>query len=356
MTSADETILVTGGSGFVGAHCVLQGIQKGYKVNTTIRSLSRTDDVKQMLRNGGATEAEISNVRFFVADLSKDEGWEKACSGCKYVLHVASPFPAGAPKHEDDLIIPAREGTLRVLRAAKEVSTVKRIVVTSSMAAIAYGHGDEVKTKIFTEDDWTILDGSRGETIAPYQKSKAIAERAAWDWIEKEGGSMELTVINPVAILGPALSADFCATLQFISRMLNGQLPVMPNLVFATVDVRDVADIHFRAMTSPKAAGQRYLALRDGEPISLQGIAQTLKRGLPSQDTKRVGTMAIPKFVLRVAALFQQEIALILPEIGTVRNCSNAKAKRDLGWQPRDGDEAILSAARSLQKYGVVKA
>ncbi|KAF2166705.1 hypothetical protein M409DRAFT_22761 [Zasmidium cellare ATCC 36951] len=355
MTGSNETILVTGGSGFVGAHCVLQGIQKGYQVHTTIRSLSRADDVKQMLRNGGATEAEISNVKFFAADLMKDDGWKDACAGCSYVLHVASPFPAGAPKHEDDLIVPAREGTLRVLRAAKEASTVKRVIITSSMAAIGYGYGDVVKTKTFTEEDWTILDGPRGETIAPYQKSKAIAERAAWDWIAKEGSPMELTVINPVAIFGPALSADFCATLQFISRMLNGQLPAMPNLAFETVDVRDVADLHFRAMTSPKAAGQRYLALRDGGPISLQGIAQTLKRGLPAEETKRVGTMVIPNFVMRFAAMFQQDIALIVPEIGRVRKCSNAKAKRDFGWQPRDGDEAILSAARSLQKYGVVK-
>lgn len=355
MVDSPETILVTGGSGFVGAHCILQGLQKGYHIHTTIRSLTRTDDVKQMLRNGGATSAQISNVKFFAADLIKDKGWKEACAGCTYVLHVASPFPAGAPKHEDDLIVPAREGTLRVLRAAREVG-VRRVVVTSSMAAVAYGYGDEIKTKIFTEEDWTILDGPRGEAIAPYMKSKTIAERAAWDWIEKEGGGMELTVINPVAIFGPALSADFCATLQFISRMLNGQLPAVPDLAFQTVDVRDVADIHFRAMVSPKAAGQRYLALRDGDPISLQGIAQTLKRGLPAEETKRVGTMVIPKFVLRFGALFQRDMALIVPEIGKVRKCSNEKAKRDLDWHPRDGDEAILSAARSLQKYGIVKA
>ncbi|KAK4496152.1 hypothetical protein PRZ48_012131 [Zasmidium cellare] len=352
MTDSPETILVTGGSGFVGAHCILQGLQRGYHIHTTIRSLTRTDDVRQMLRNGGATETQISNVKFFAADLMKDKGWQEACAGCTYVLHVASPFPAGAPKHEDDLIVPAREGTLRVLRAAREAG-VRRVVVTSSMAAVGYGDGDEIiKTKTFTEEDWTILDGS----VPPYQKSKAIAERAAWAWIEEEGGGMELTVINPVAILGPALGADFCATLQFISRMLNGQLPVMPDLAFETVDVRDVADIHFRAMVSPKAAGQRYLALRDSGPISLQGIAQTLKRGLPAEETKRVGTMVIPKFVLRFGALFQRDMALIVPEIGKVRKCSNEKAKRDLGWQPRDGDEAILSAARSLQKYGVVKA
>ena len=192
-----STVLVTGGSGFIGSHCILQLLAAGHQVRTTVRSLKREGDVRAMLREGGAEPGD--RLSFVVADLARDAGWAEAVAGCEYVLHVASPLPPGVPKHEDELIIPAREGTLRLLRGSREAG-VKRVVLTSSFAAIGYGR--KAQQAPFTENDWTDLSG---EVVAPYQKSKTLAERAAWDFMTKEGGQLELSVINPVGVLGPVL-------------------------------------------------------------------------------------------------------------------------------------------------------
>lgn len=230
MAASNETVLITGGSGFVGSHCVLLALQKGYSVRTTVRDIKRSEEVKQMLRTGGAREEQANSVQFFAADLTKDDGWEEAVRGCTYVLHVASPFPPEAPKQEDELIVPAREGTLRALRFAKKAGTVKRVVVTSSFAAVSYGHGSRGAEKPFTEDDWTILDGS--DKIPAYQKSKTLAEKAAWDWLKKEGAEMELATVIPVVVLGPVLSKDFATSVTAVSRQLNGEIPALPDVAF----------------------------------------------------------------------------------------------------------------------------
>ncbi|OQN97562.1 hypothetical protein B0A48_16716 [Cryoendolithus antarcticus] len=350
-TSAGKIVLVTGGTGFIGSHCILQLLQAGYQAHTTIRKASRADEIKEAVRNGGVSEAQANGIKFFTADLMKDDGWEEACAGCTYVLHVASPFPAAPPKHEDELIMPAREGTLRVLLAAKKSGTVKRVVITSSYAAIGYGHAD--RTTPFTETDWTDLES--GRPVPAYQKSKTIAERAAWDFVKSDGGALELAVVNPVGVFGPLLSSKGDSTsLEIIKRMLEGALPGLPQISFGAVDVRDVASLHLLAMTNPKAAGNRYLAVADGPFISFKDISATLKKGLPAQS-KKVPTMQLPNFVLRLAALWDPAVRLITGELGKTNSASNAKAKTELGHVFKTSEESVISAAESLIKLGVVK-
>ncbi len=277
-----STVLVTGGSGFIGSYCIIRLLADGHTVRTTVRSLTREPDVRAMLKAGGVDAGE--RLSFIAADLENDAGWREAAAGCDYVLHVASPFPLGVPKHEDDLIVPAREGALRVLRAARD-GGVKRVVMTSSFAAIGYGHPP--RTTPFDERDWTNLDRPH---VGAYPKSKTIAERAAWDFVAREGG-LELSVINPVAVFGPVLGPDFSTSIILTQRLLDGALPGLPRLQFGVVDVRDVADLHVRAMTNPAAKGERFLAVA-GDFMSVAEIAQRAQvpfgfRGKPRPDQER---------------------------------------------------------------------
>ena len=208
--SALNTVLVTGGSGFVGSHCILQLLGAGHRVRTTVRSLKREGDVRAMLKEGGADPGD--RLSFIAADLESDAGWPEAVAGCDYVLHVASPIPPHAPKHEDELILPARDGTLRVLRASHEAG-VRRVVLTSSFAAI--GHGQKPRETPFDETDWTDLSGA---DVRPYVKSKTVAERAAWDFIANEGGGLELSVVNPVGVFGPVLGPDYSPSILIVRR------------------------------------------------------------------------------------------------------------------------------------------
>jgi nucleoside-diphosphate-sugar epimerase len=342
---SEQFVLVTGGSGFVGAWCIIKLLDAGYKVRATVRSQKREKDVLDMLKVGGASR--LSDVSFVTADLMKDEGWKEAVSGCTYVLHVASPFPSTAPKHEDDLIIPAREGTLRVLRAARDAG-VKRVVVTSSSAAVAYGHPPG-KTS-FTEEDWSIVD--RGG-ISPYQKSKTLAERAAWDFMKKEGGSLEMSVVNPVGIFGPVLGPDYATSIILIRRLMEGDMPGVPQLYMGVVDVRDCADMHLLAMTSPKAAGERFVAVGD-EEMSIAGMSKLLHEKMP-EAAKRVPTRHVPNFVVRIVGLWDKEAAGIVHELNRHRMPSNEKAKRVLGWMPRSSEEAVLASAESLVNLKLLK-
>lgn len=237
----NDLILVTGGSGFVGSHCILMGLQKGYRVRTTVRSLQRADEIRQMLVAGGASQEQADSVEVCAAELMKDDGWEAACEDCTYVLHVASPFPMSPPKHEDDLIVPAREGTLRVLKAAKAAKTVKRVVITSSVAAVAYGHADRGKDRPFTEKDWTAMENP-ARPVPPYQKSKTIAERAAWDWVEKEGGDLELATVNPGGIFGPILGKAYATSVEIVVRLMNGAIPGLPDLSFGQSQISHSQD------------------------------------------------------------------------------------------------------------------
>ena len=341
----ERTVLVTGGSGFIGAHCIDQLLRAGYHVRTTVRSLERESRVRSMLKAAGAGHTE--RLSFASADLMSDAGWTEAVEGCTYVLHVASPFPSHLPKHEDELIVPAREGTLRVLRAARYAG-VKRVVVTSSFAAVGYGHSPQ--TAPFDETAWTDLKSSE---VNAYHKSKTLAERAAWDFIAREGSSLELSVVNPVGVFGPVLGPDYATSILFVERMLDGGMPACPRLSFGVVDVRDVADLHLRAMTHPAAKGERFVAVAGGAVLLLD-VATILKQQLGTA-AHRVPTREMPNWLVRLASLFISEMKLVVPELGQTRNATSAKARRLLGWKPRANAECIGATGESLLRLGLLK-
>ncbi len=343
-----ELVLVTGGSGFIGTYCILQLLEAGYRVRTTVRSLKREAEVRAMLKVGGAEVGEAREELSFVAvDLMSDAGWSGAVAGCDFVLHVASPFPLAGPKHEDELIIPAREGALRVLRAARDAE-VRRVVLTSSFAAI--GYGPIPADRPFSEKDWT--DPNRRD-ISAYVKSKTLAERAAWDFIEREGGALELAVVNPVAVFGPVLGPDYSTSIQIVQRLMDGSIPGIPRMTFGVVDVRDVADLHLRAMTNPAARGERFLAI-SGDFMSLQEMAQVLRARM-GDAASRVPTRILPDWMLRLAALVDSSIAQVAPELGKVKNASGEKARRVLGWTPRSREDALVATAESLMQLGLLR-
>ena len=340
-----STILVTGGSGFIGSHSILQLLAAGHHVRTTVRSLNREGDVRALLKEGGAVPGD--RLSFIAADLEDDAGWSEAVVGCEYVLHVASPFPPNIPKYEDELVVPAREGALRVLRAARDAS-VKRVVLTSSFAAIGYGQTPQ-KTP-FNETSWT---DPNGVDVLPYVKSKTLAERAAWDFIANEGGDLELSVVNPVGVFGPVLGPDYSTSILLVQRLMDGAMPGCPRLYLGVVDVRDVADLHIRAMTHPAAKGERFLAIA-GDFMSILDIAKVLK-GRLGASAKRVPTWQLPDWLVRIAALRDPAVKQILPELGKMKNATNEKARRMLGWAPRSNEESIVATAESLMRLGLLK-
>ena|SRR5579871_4315294 len=340
-----STVLVTGGSGFIGSHCILQLLAAGHHVRTTVRNLKREGYVRVMLKVAGVDAGD--RLSFFAADLEQDAGWAEAVAGCEYVLHVASPFPSNVPKHEDELIRPAREGALRVLRAARD-ARVKRLVLTSSFAAI--GYGQKPQTTPFNETNWTDPDG---EGVGAYAKSKTLAERAAWDFVGAEGAGLELAVVNPVGVFGPVLGPDFSTSILIVQKLMDGAMPGLPRLYFGAVDVRDVADLHLRAMTHPAAKCERFLAVA-GDFLSMLGIAKILKKRLGAA-AKRVPTLELPDWIIRLAALRDPAVKLILPELGKRKNATNEKARRVLGWKPRSNEESIIATAESLIQLGLLK-
>lgn len=317
-----NTVLVTGGSGFVGIHTIIQLLQAGYQVRTTLRSLSKKDIVITALKEKGI-EVSDDNLVFFEADLTSDDNWEAAMEGVDYVLHVASPFPARDPADENELIIPARDGALRVLKAAQQAG-VKRVVLTSSFAAVGYGVNPQ--GRVFTEADWTDIN----VPLPAYIKSKTVAEKAAWDFIEKSSGGPELTVINPVGIFGPVVGGISSASLDIaVSGILNGITKESPDFTMGVVDVRDVAALHIIAMTHPQAAGERFIASSEGV-MSFYDVAQLFKNQRPQWAAEIADMKPTP-------SAFYKEM-------------SNEKAKAQLGWQPRSKEEALLASADSMMK------
>jgi nucleoside-diphosphate-sugar epimerase len=340
-----STVLVTGGSGFIGSHAIAALLAQGHTVRTTVRNLAREGDVRAMLKVAGVEPGE--QLKFFAADLEKDAGWAEAAAGCEYVLHVASPLPPNLPKHEDELLVPAREGALRALRTARDAG-VKRVVLTSSFAAIGYGH--KPQSAPFTEKDWTDVNG--GEMTA-YTKSKTLAERAAWEFIAKEGGGLELSTVNPVAVFGPVLGADYSASILLVQRLMDGALPGCPRLCFGVVDVRDVVDLHLRAMTHPAAKGERFLAVA-GDFMWMAEMARALKERM-GDAARRVPTRQLPNWMVRLASLRDPAVKLIIPELGKLKNASNETAKRVLGWAPRSNADALAATAESLVRLGLLR-
>ncbi len=340
-----STVLVTGGSGFIGCHSILQLLAAGHQVRTTVRNLNREAEVRAMLKQAGADLGD--RLKFFAADLLSDAGWREAAAGCDYVLHVASPFPAKVPDDENELIVPAREGALRVLRASRDAG-VKRVVLTSSFAAI--GYGQKPQSKPFDETNWT---DPNGEGVTAYVKSKTLAERAAWDFIAREGGALELSVVNPVGVFGPVLGPDYATSIMIVQRMMDGALPGCPRLCFGAVDVRDVVDLHLRAMTQPAARGERFLAVAE-DFMWLIDIAKVLKARMGAA-AKRVPTRELPNLVVRLATLLDSAVKQIIPELGIAKNATNEKARRVLGWTPRSNEDSIVATAESLIRLGLLK-
>lgn len=341
-----STVLVTGGSGFIGSHTILQllAANASDRVRTTVRSAKRERDVRALLKQGGAEPGE--RLEFAIADLEKDDGWAEAVAGCDYVLHVASPFPARLPKNEDELIVPARDGTVRVLRAARDAG-VRRVVLTSSFAAIGYGHGHQNET--FDETSWTNPEGAG---VSPYVKSKTLAERAAWDFVEREGGALELSVVNPVGVFGPVLGRDTSTSILLVSKLMDGSMPGVPKIHFGVVDVRDVADLHLRAMTDPAANGERFLAV-SGDFMSILEIANALRHRMRGR-ARKVPRFTLPNWMVHAASFLDPSIKQLLPELDRPKNGTSAKAQRVLGWTPRTNVDAVVATAESLLKLDLV--
>jgi len=344
-----DTVLVTGATGFIAQHCILQLLEGGWSVRGTARSAGRTAEVADVLRPhlSPAAQARLDgSFEVVAADLTADAGWADAVRGCRFVLHVASPIPRTPPKHEDELIIPARDGVLRVLRAAS-TNGVERVVLTSSTAAVIYGRD---RDHVFTEDDWSNVDDKR---IGAYEKSKTLAERAAWDLMGSLGDDhpMELVAINPGLVLGPILSEDYGTSGELVKKILDRDFPAIPDVNYALVDVRDVAAAHLAAMTTPEAAGQRFLCAIENH--SMRDVAKVLAQHLDGKGFK-VPTGNLPGFVLRVVALWDKTASLALNDLGVHQDVDSSRIRKVLGWEPRGMEEMVVATADSMIEHGVV--
>ena len=336
-----QTALVTGGSGFLGGWCVIELLRRGFTVRTTVRSLAREPRVRAAV---GSKADPGDRLTVLAADLTGDEGWPEAVQGCDYVLHVASPFPPKHPKDPDELIVPAREGTLRVLRAGLDAG-VRRVVVTSSVAAIRLSEGAAVRP--LDERDWTDPD-SPG--LTPYVRSKTIAEQAAWALVRERGEEDRLSVVNPGAIVGPVLNDDLSYSLQAVQRLLEG-MPGVPRLGFSLVDVRDVADLELKAMTAPEAGGERFIATT--QFLWMAEIGRVLRQRL-GEAASKVPTRTVPNLLVRGMALFDPGIRSVVDGLGKRTELSSEKARGTLGWAPHPIEDTIAETGESLIRHGVV--
>ncbi len=330
-----DTILVTGGTGFVGGWAIVELLKRGYAVRTTVRSLAK----EPWLRAQIATQLDPGDrLSFATADLTRDEGWDQAVEGCDAVLHVAAPVGVSAPKNPDDLIIPTRDGALRVLRSACRAN-VRRVVMTSAIEACRPHL--TAPDGVYDESRWTDVHDRQ---LGPYRLAKTLAEKAAWDFMSTQSSRTTLTTILPSAIMGPVFSAEYAHALVLMKRLLSGKPPATPHIGFCVVDVRDVVNLHILAMENPAAAGERFIAASDWKWMA--DTAATLRNHL-GQAAQKVPTRSLPDIVLRIAGLFDRPARFVIPLLGRKHVFSSAKAERVLGWRPRSGDETILSAAES---------
>ena len=335
-----ETVLVTGGSGSVGGWAVVDLLKRGYTVRTTVRSPGKEPGVRARV----STEVDPGDrLSFFVADLTEDAGWDAAVEGCDYVLHVAAPVEA--PRDPDALIVPTRDGALRVLRAACRAG-VRRVVLTSAIEACRPPL--DSPDGVSDESRWT---DTKDAGLGPYRLAKTLAERAAWDFMASRSGPTTLTTVLPAAVLGPVLGADNLHAVELVKRMLNGSLPRLPRLGFCVVDVRDVVDLHLRAMTAPGAAGERFIAASDW--VWMADVSAVLRSELGAA-AKKVPTRGMPDVVLRAVALFQRPIRFVTPLLGRKHVFSSATARAVWGWEPRPAAAAIVDSARSALAVGAV--
>ncbi|HEY4244780.1 MAG TPA: aldehyde reductase [Kofleriaceae bacterium] len=336
-----ETVLVTGGTGFIAQHCIIAVLTAGYRVRTTVRSRAREAEIRSYLKTGGVDAGD--RLELVEADLSADAGWAAAATGCTYAIHPASPTPSGDQIREEDWVRPAVDGNLRVLRAARAAG-MRRVVLTSAFGAIGMGHPASHR-RPFDETDWTEL---ANPIVAPYQKSKTLSERAAWDFIAKEGNGLELASVNPVAVLGPALGPDSSHSIAIVKRLMDGR--PCPRINSCYVDVRDVADLHLRAMTDPKARGERFIAAA-GRSMWMVDVAKVLRDRV---GAKKARTKAVPSWVIKLLALRNKQLRNIVKLLDLDLDASSEKAQRVLGWKPRPREDAIVAAAESLMRLGLV--
>jgi dihydroflavonol-4-reductase len=336
-----ETVLVTGGTGFVAGWCIVELLRRGYAVRTTVRSLSKEARVRAAI----STSIDSGDrLTCSAADLTSDAGWNEAMAGCDYVLHVASPLGADSPKDPNALIVPARDGALRVLRAATSAA-VKRVVLTSSCAAASPPLASE--DSLSDESVWTDTDD---RSLSAYRKSKTLAERDAWEFMNGYHGPTTLTTILPAAVFGPVLTAENPGSVQVIGRLLKGRVPGNPRLGFDVVDVRDTADLHLRAMTAPEAAGQRFIAA--GEFMWMTDVSKTLRAEL-GKAAGKVPIRSMPDFVLRFMSLFDHALRAVTPGLGRKHRHTSEKAQRLLGWRPRPAAVTVVDCAKSLLAQGM---
>ena len=338
-----KKIMITGVSGFLGSHMAVEGLKRGYKVVGTIRNKEKEAEVISTLKSHVSAD-QLNNLQFSYCDLTKSEGWSEAMAGCEAIIHVASPFNLELPKHEDDLIIPARNGVKHVFEAALQ-NNIHRIVQTSSIAAIMYGN--EKGKSNFDETDWT---NENGPMVSPYTKSKTLAEKLVWE-IAQQNPQLKVTTINPGFILGPILGKDPGTSAAVILKMMKGEYPGVPQLGFPTVDVRDVIELHFKALESETAIGQRYAAV--SESIWFKEIAQFVLDAQPSYN-KKVKAKELPNWFIKIFSLFEKSTRMIIPELGFKANISNEKAKQQLGFAPRTAKEAVMSTANALVEMKLV--
>ncbi len=330
-----QTVLVTGGSGFIAGWCVAQLLGQGYAVRATVRSDDKADIVRQTVGKAGA---DLSRLSFAIADLTQDAGWNEAAQGCDYVLHVASPLGRDTQDLEA-LVRPARDGTIRVLKAAK-AANVKRVVVTSSCAAVT-----PRDTSGVVEVDETSWADPSDPNLDNYRRSKAVAEKAAWDWMSEHDDPARMTTVLPAAVFGPILSREAMSSVALIDGLMNGRPPMTPRVGFNVVDVRDVADLHIRAMTTPEAAGQRLIAA--GERMWMGDVAAILRRRLGARAAK-VPKRDMPDWLVRLMARFVPLMKPLVPMIGRRISFSSAKAQAMTGWKPRPAEATIVECAESL--------
>lgn len=336
------TVLVTGGTGYIAGELIKQLLARGWTIHTTVRSKAKSEaGLRRRFGDPGD-----NRLKVFQLDLMDDAGWSEANEGCTHVAHVASPIPAKPPKHEDDLIVPAREGTLRALRFAKAAG-VKRFVQTSSTAAVVYGRDRGEYT--CDESDWTNIDHP---DAYPYVKSKTIAERAARDWVDENGGDMEFVSVNPGMVLGPVDSGDFSASVELVQQLMDGSMPMAPDLGFPIVDIRDIADLHIKALEEPGLAGERFLGA--GEFLKAIEVGAVLRARL-GDKARKVPTKKMPDWLVSVLGLVNAEVRGIKSELGKVRHVDASHAKERLGWTMRAVEDTIAETGESLIQHGVVK-
>ncbi len=336
-------VLLTGVTGFLGSHTAIQLLNKGYEVLGTLRNKSRADEIKSVISQHTSN---IRNLHFAEADLVNSEVWQELTKGIEYVMHIASPFPRELPKNEDDLIIPAKNGALNVLKAAS-ANGVKRVVMTSSSGSITYGRPKSQRSAIYTEKDWTDFTNKKDST--PYFRSKTIAEKAAWDFIKKENSGLELTTICPGAILGPVLEKDFGTSANIVIKTMDGSAPAIPPIGFDMSDVRSIANLHILAIESPGAAGERFIG--GSGFLSFKNVADILREKYPD---RKIPKAMLPPFAVRLFSYIDNTLKPILIDLGVERQLDNSKAKKVLNWEPLPPREAVLACSESLIKLGIV--